>query len=701
MSLRLQLLAFVALTLFLPWAGLRIVEAMEESLRLGLESSLERSARSVAQAVAGTGVFAQRNVRAAGVAAPLYVHPLSRQPLLDGKRGDWRFLHDRRGELAAAHAVGLGDVGRLWLGTHSSFLYLFAEVDDDSVVLQAGPDRAPYGDRLVLLFGRDPANPSAMLLASQARAALVSAQPSAGAPDFAPAGRFDDTTRAFWLTEGGRYSVEARIPLRLLDGTLGVGVIDTDPGDTRAVLAASTWSDAGAPNLLVGESAEISRVLRPYAGRSDAPPTERTERYRVIDGEGWVLADTGPLEDVPAIESGAPPSLTESFFRRFLRRDDPEYAATLEGVPGRITDPDLLRVLDGASVAAWYRRGADASAIVAAAVPIEPDFPERGAVVIEEASDPILTLTNRAMLRLVTTTVIVSLVAAAALLAYASFLSFRVRRLARAAESALGPRGEIRARLPGARARDEIGDLARSFEDLLGRLRDYTEYLQSLKSKLSHELRTPLAIVSTSLDNLEQETRASADKTYLARLRQGADRLEAILQAMTAATRVEQAIGQTQLERFEVTAVVAGCVSAYRDVYPAQRFALAEPGGPAPIDGSPELIAQLLDKLVDNAAGFAAEGSTIEIGILASADEIELTVTNRGPLLPESMRHQLFDSLVSVRDDRTGKAHLGLGLYIAQLIAEFHGGRVEASNLADGSGVRMRVVLPRGDAGAA
>jgi K+-sensing histidine kinase KdpD len=79
----------------------------------------------------------------------------------------------------------------------------------------------------------------------------------------------------------------------------------------------------------------------------------------------------------------------------------------------------------------------------------------------------------------------------------------------------------------------------------------------------------------------------------------------------------------------------------------------------------------------------------------------ELDVVNRGPLLPEAMRHQLFDSLVSVRDSDGERPHLGLGLYIVMLIAEFHGGRAEAANLADGSGVCMSVSLPGGDAGAA
>jgi two-component system sensor histidine kinase ChvG len=240
--------------------------------------------------------------------------------------------------------------------------------------------------------------------------------------------------------------------------------------------------------------------------------------------------------------------------------------------------------------------------------------------------------------------------------------------------------------------------LSRSFEDLLGRLRDYTDYLQSLKSKLSHELRTPLAIVATSLDNLEHELDTESGRAYLDRLRHGALRLESILQAMTAATRVEQAITQTVSERFDLRAVMASCVAAYGDVYPGRSFAAELPEGPVPVEGSAELIEQLLDKLIDNAASFAAEGTTIEISLTADGDDVCLAVVNRGPLLPESMRHQLFDSLVSVRAQGGDRPHLGLGLYIVTLIAEFHRGQVGAENLADRSGVRFTVVLPRADA---
>jgi len=294
-----------------------------------------------------------------------------------------------------------------------------------------------------------------------------------------------------------------------------------------------------------------------------------------------------------------------------------------------------------------------------------------------------------------TFTLLATVVVGAGLLGYATWLSLRVRRLAHAAENALGPRGEIRVGMPGARARDELGALARSFAELLGRLREHTEYLRSLASKLSHELRTPLAVVTTSLDNLEHEVKASSAEAYLERLRQGTKRLDAILAAMSEATQLEQAIEGTVAQPFDLAAVIESCCKAYRDVYPEREVVYRSLSIMARVRGSGELVAQLLDKLVDNAASFSPPGSRIDVALDGSGPEWVLSVTNRGPTLPAKMRGRLFDSLVSIREQRDGRPHLGLGLHIVALVADFHGGRCEADDLPDGSGVVFKVWFPR------
>ena len=107
--------------------------------------------------------------------------------------------------------------------------------------------------------------------------------------------------------------------------------------------------------------------------------------------------------------------------------------------------------------------------------------------------------------------------------------------------------------------------------------------------------------------------------------------------------------------------------------------------------GSPELIVQMLDKLVDNAVDFSNTGDEISIKLLPDGDALVLSVSNPGPSLPDNMRNQLFESMVSVRTDAGGD-NLGLGLNIAKLIAEGHGGSIRGENTDEG--VRFVVVLP-------
>jgi signal transduction histidine kinase len=291
-------------------------------------------------------------------------------------------------------------------------------------------------------------------------------------------------------------------------------------------------------------------------------------------------------------------------------------------------------------------------------------------------------------------TLIATVLVAAALLGYATWLSRRIRRLSLAAEEALEGPG-LRAALPSAESGDEVGDLSRSFSYVLGQLADYNDYLRSLASKLSHELRTPLAIVTSSLENLEHEALEGASADYTARAKDGANRLRRILNAMSEASRVEEIMEHAEPEQFELRHVLSSTVDAYKDVYSDRRIEFECTPATTTVSGSAELLIQMLDKLVDNAADFSSEGDLIRIGLESSDAGLVLSVHNPGPPLPERMRSQLFDSMVSVRAGGNDK-HLGLGLYVAKLIAEGHGGRITAENAA--GGVRFSVVLPLADA---
>ncbi len=114
------------------------------------------------------------------------------------------------------------------------------------------------------------------------------------------------------------------------------------------------------------------------------------------------------------------------------------------------------------------------------------------------------------------------------------------------------------------------------------------------------------------------------------------------------------------------------------------------------VNGSPELLVQALDKLVANAVSFSAPDSPVRIALLSDVINAVIEVENTGPLLPEVHSARLFDSMVSLREGQSEGAepHLGLGLFIVRLVAEFHGGSASGRNRADGSGVVMSLTLP-------
>jgi signal transduction histidine kinase len=117
--------------------------------------------------------------------------------------------------------------------------------------------------------------------------------------------------------------------------------------------------------------------------------------------------------------------------------------------------------------------------------------------------------------------------------------------------------------------------------------------------------------------------------------------------------------------------------------------------------GAPDLIVQMLDKLVDNAVDFSAEGATISVVLRADATHAELSVANPGPPLPPEATTKLFESLWQSRANENDppqdrlRPHFGLGLYIVRLIAEFHGGSARAANLPEDAGAIFTVRLTR------
>ena len=144
---------------------------------------------------------------------------------------------------------------------------------------------------------------------------------------------------------------------------------------------------------------------------------------------------------------------------------------------------------------------------------------------------------------------------------------------------------------------------------------------------------------------------------------------------------------QAELSVFDVCELTRFNVENFISIYPDCEFIFQPCDHPCMLSGSPELLSQALEKLVNNALDFHLPGTPVQLQIKQLENHVQLCVSNQGSLLPKDV--DPFQSMVSVRKTKTEQPHMGLGLYLVKLIAEFHHGTASASNLPDHSGVSV------------
>jgi dedicated sortase system histidine kinase len=700
-GLRTQVLLLALALLAIPWVGYRYILEMERFLRAGQERALTATARAVA-----TALHDRSTLFEAGGAAPLaasdgglYVRALPASIVLDGSDADWARLNDASPDAPVTYSgATLSMTPRL--GKRDRFLYLLVKVADEHVVYRAIRDPAPdRSDRLEIGLV-NPRGAFQRFVVAPYAPGPVSASIVTATKSTAPEPRID----AVWREVPGGYVVEARMPLNMIGPRLGLISASVDDTVSRETTAMAGPTGIDKPEVLaavVVPESEIDLILQGL-GRTRS-------RIWVVDREHKVLAQTGTLK--PPSDPLAPLEEQTSFASELGRRIEQAtlrrvYAQVLQRPTddfdeGPMDGSEVLRAeidgaLRGTTVTRWRMTPDRRAVVLAAAHPIFVGDRAAGAVVVEETTNAILSVRTRALETLFTTALVVLLLGSVALFAFATRLSTRIRRLRDEAEQAVDQHGRIRGIIASSTAGDEIGDVSRSFSTVLRRLSEYNAYLENMGGRLAHEIRTPIAVVRSSLENLRLHALPQEAKVYMERAHEGLERLSRILTSMTEATRLEQLLQHAERERFDLRAVVAGCVNGYRLAYPHLEFQLDAPAEPVPLEGAPDLIAQMLDKLAANAADFASPATPVRIQLASEHDAAHLRVQNIGPLLPDSMQGRLFESMVSIRPHRAGDGgpHLGMGLYIARLIAEFHGGEVSAENRADRTGVIVGVDLP-------
>ena len=460
---RLLLLLTLAAALLLPWAGWRLVVQIEALLREGQERAQIAAAQAIARAV----VVTAPQLPPAGPA--VFVHPLSRTPVLDGNGDEFSGFESARSNDARISVV---------LGEHAAALFVLIDVRDGTRVrADVGDPRGRSGDRVELAL-IDERGLFRYVLGNAAPGTLQ----VQGASDsvVAPVGEWQETADGY------------RIELRLSQphGRATLALMAIDQSDVEQHLFLGATRDDALPLLRAD----------PRLDRALAALVPDGARVRLLSEEGWVLGRAGTLSVAESLDEAAQERPWQSWLYALLLAPPMESsAAELSEDHERLQAPIAWQALSGLVASNVRASNSANSVIVAAAVPLLVAGLPQGALLLEQDSDALLLLANRAVFGVMAASLLAVLAAALVLFVYAGMLSLRIRRLRDAAGRALQPDGRLDPSLPHLAARDDLGDLSRSFARLLGEVGAYTDYLRTLASKLSHELNTPLAIVRSSL----------------------------------------------------------------------------------------------------------------------------------------------------------------------------------------------------------
>ena len=280
----------------------------------------------------------------------------------------------------------------------------------------------------------------------------------------------------------------------------------------------------------------------------------------------------------------------------------------------------------------------------------------------------------------------------------AATLVRRLRRLRQAAlQLAVGGPVEV----PVDRARDEVGDLARTFEIMQRRLQQQEEARRAFVATASHELRTPLTSLDGMLELLDDDLHDDHPdledaRSLLERARVQSRRLGRLAADLLDLSRIDAAVAlrsepvelgelsRAVLAEFELGTTERGISSEIDDS-----------AGPVWALGDPGSVARIIRILLDNAVRATPVGFEIRIE-LDRGDEVSLSVCDSGPGVPPQERALIFERFQRGRQTG-GEAGFGLGLAIGRELAERMGGELSLDE-SYVRGARFTLRLPSAQA---
>jgi two-component system sensor histidine kinase CpxA len=248
--------------------------------------------------------------------------------------------------------------------------------------------------------------------------------------------------------------------------------------------------------------------------------------------------------------------------------------------------------------------------------------------------------------------------------------------------------GDLAARVPSTRRRDEVGSLARSFNSMAGRIQTLLVAERRLLQDVSHELRSPLARLAFAV---ELARTAPDRQAAINRLKREIDCLSGLVASLVEITRAEGDPLAHKFEALHVDDVLSNVVESCSLEAEASGCRIMASGSTAAeVRGERELLRRAFDNVIRNAVRYSPPGGSIEVACREQSGRVIVEVRDFGVGVPEQLLGKIFEPFFRVDESRqTTTGSVGLGLSIVRRILELHQGSVSARNANPGLRVTM------------
>jgi heavy metal sensor kinase len=251
-------------------------------------------------------------------------------------------------------------------------------------------------------------------------------------------------------------------------------------------------------------------------------------------------------------------------------------------------------------------------------------------------------------------------------------------------------------RLPVKNKSDELGKLARVFNDLLARIESSFDNMRQFTADASHELRTPLAIIRGEADvALSQDRGPEEYRETLAIIQDEARHLSGIVEDMLSLARADAGQRQLKLEEFYLNDLVEECVHSARALALNKSLSLNfESSDETAFRGDEDLLRRMVVNLLDNAIKYTPDGGSVSVRLWRDNGLVRLRVADNGIGIPAEAAARVFERFYRVDKARSrAEGGSGLGLPIVKWIAEAHHGSVNLESASE-RGASFTVSLP-------